>query len=100
MALIKLMFAFLIFCVSCGAVGSFFVFLIDVIRWHRAEKRVVVSASAQKLPNMFEEVNDNVRESSRSDYGNRGDNSDSSSADSDNGGQSSASALFDSWLQP
>ena len=30
----------------CGAVGSFFIFLFDVIRWHLAEKRVIVSASA------------------------------------------------------
>lgn len=116
MALIKLCFAFLIFCLACGAIGSFFVFLFDVVKWHLQEKRIVISASAQKLPKMFEGGEVNGRDNN-SDTGNNGtsdgdsDNSRSSDGDSDGncgsisdtGSESrerNASAIFDSWLQP
>lgn len=112
MALIKLCFASLIFWLGCGAVGSFFIFLFDVVKWHMQEKRTVISASAQKLPKIFEggELNGN-----NSDTGNNGtsdgysDNSRSSDGDSDGGSiadsgseptERNAPTLFDSWLQP
>ena len=58
MALITLCISLILFCVACGAVGSFFVFLFDVIKWHNQEKRTKISASAQKLPKIFDERSD------------------------------------------
>lgn len=100
-----------------GAVGSFFIFLFDVIRWHRAEKRVIVSASAQELPDeLTKEVNSDERDNNRSsDRGaNRSSNgTDAGSSDGDSDRDSGSSSdtttesrerdsrfIFDSWLQP
>lgn len=105
----------------CGAVGSFFIFLFDVIRWHRAEKRVIVSASAQELPDkLTKEVNSDERDNNRSfdrssdrgaDRSPNGTDAGSSDGDcdrdsgssSDSGTESRESdsrSIFDSWLQP
>ena len=101
----------------CGAVGSFFIFLFDVIRWHRAEKRVIVSASAQELPyELTKEVNSDERDNNgsfnrSSDRGaDRSSNgADAGSSDGDSGSSSDAGtesresdsrSIFDSWLQP
>ena len=106
----------------CGAVGSFFIFLFDVIRWHRAEKRVIVSASAQELPDeLTKEVNSDERDNNGSsdrsfergaDRSCNGTDAGSSDGDSDrdSGSGSSSDAgtesrerdsrfIFDSWLQ-
>ena len=114
MALIKLCLAFFIFCLSCGAVGSFFIFLFDVIKWHLQEKRTIISASAQKLPTMFERGEINGRNDNNSDSGSNG-TSDGTSGNSDgssdgnsgsspdtgtNDEQRTTQSLFDSWLQP
>lgn len=103
----------------CGAVGSFFIFLFDVIRWHRAEKRVIVSASAQELPDdltkevIFDERDNNGSSDRGSDRSCNGVDAGSSVGDSDrdSGSGSSSDAgtesresdsrsIFDSWLQP
>ena len=47
MALIKLMLGLLIFCVSIGAIVSIGTFLVDVIKWHDREEKVVIVPSAQ-----------------------------------------------------
>lgn len=44
--MIKLAFSFLLFCVAVGAIISVFVFIIDVIKWHDKEEKVVVVPSA------------------------------------------------------
>ena len=116
MALISLCFSFILFCVALGAVGSFFVFLFDVIKWHNQEKRTKISASAQKLPKIFDERSDLSGRNDDSDSGNNGTNpngADCGNCDGDSdrdcgssadiGAESTkrnASAIFDSWLQP
>lgn len=108
MALIKLCFAFLIFCLACGAVGSFFIFLFDVVKWHLQEKRTVISASAQKLPKMFEGGELNGNNSDTGNNGTVGDSNGDSHGDCRSGSSAepgiesrerNASAIFDSWLQ-
>lgn len=101
----------------CGAVGSFFIFLFDVIRWHRAEKRVIVSASAQELPyELTKEVNSDERDNNGSsergadrscngvDAGSSDGDSDRDSGSSSDAGtesrESDSRSIFDSWLQP
>lgn len=104
-----------------GAVGSFFIFLFDVIRWHRAEKRVIVSASAQELPDeLTKEVNSDERDNNASsdrssdrgaDRSSNGTDAGSSDGDCDRDSGSSSDTttesrerdsrfIFDSWLQP
>ncbi|MDE5854631.1 MAG: hypothetical protein K2H19_06165 [Ruminococcus sp.] len=98
MALIQLCFSFLIFCVAIGSLVSIFVFIIDVIKWHKKEERVKIVPSVQKLPDELTKESEVKEDAPRDNNRNRGDNSDSSSDNSANAGQSSASALFDSWL--
>ena len=84
-----------------GAVGSFLIFAVDVIKWHKKEERVKVVPSAQKLPDKLlkeSEVKEDDRQSQRSSDGNRGDSSDTSAADPAGSGQPDTSALFDTWL--
>ena len=117
MALITLCISLILFCVALGAVGSFFVFLFDVIKWHNQEKRTNISASAQKLPKIFDERSDlsgrnddninsgnNGTNSNGSDCGNcDGDSDRDCGSSADIGAESSkrdASVIFDSWLQP
>ena len=100
MALIQLMLSFLLLCVSIGAVGSFFVFLFDVIRWHKREERVKVRGSAEKLPDEFikeSEVNENGQ-SERSYNGSGGSDTNAAPADTAESRQSDTSAFFDAWL--
>ena len=83
MALIQLMLSFLLLCVAIGAVGSFFVFLFDVIKWHKREERVKVRGSAEKLPDILKteiEVIENGQ-SKRSDNGSGRSDSNTPSAD-------------------
>lgn len=100
MALIQLMFSFLLFCVSIGAVGSFFVFLFDVIKWHKREERVKVRGSAEKLPDILTTESEVIEsgQSERSDNGSGGSDTNSSPADEAGPGQPDTSAFFDSWL--
>lgn len=100
MALIQLMLSLLIFCVAIGAVGSFFLFLFDVIKWHKREERVKVRGSAEDLPDIFIKESEVIEngQSERSDNRSRGGDPDSSAADPAGSGQPDTSAFFDSWL--
>lgn len=100
MALIQLMLSFLLLCVSIGAVGSFFVFLFDVIKWHKREERVKVRGSAEKLSDILTTESEVIEsgQSERSDNRSGGSDTNSTSADEAGPGQSDTSAFFDSWL--
>ncbi len=100
MALIQLMLSFLLLCVSIGAVGSFFVFLFDVIKWHKREERVKVRGSAEKLPDILTTESEVIEygQSERSDNGSGGSDTNSTPADEAGPGQPDTSAFFDSWL--
>lgn len=100
MALIQVMISFLLLCVSFGAVGSFFVFLIDVMKWHKREERVKVRGSAEKLPDEFikeSEVNENGQPE-RSGNGSGGSDTNTAPADAAGSRQPDTSAFFDAWL--
>ena len=100
MVLIQVMISFLLLCVSFGAVGSFFVFLIDVMKWHKREERVKVRGSAEKLPDEFikeSEVNENGQPE-RSDNGSGGSDTNTAPADTAESRQPDTSAFFDAWL--
>lgn len=100
MALIQLTLSFLLLCVAFGAVGSFFVFLFDVIKWHKREERVKVRGSAEKLLDILKtesEVIDNGQ-SERSDNGSGGSDSHTSAANAAELRQPDTSTVFDSWL--
>lgn len=89
-------------CLSFGAIGSFFIFAIDVIKWHKREERVKVFPSAGKLPDEFlkesEVKSDAPEQSSRSMDGIGGSSGNTSPADSAESKQPDTSALFDTWM--
>lgn len=96
MALIQVMISFLLLCVSFGAVGSFFVFLIDVMKWHNREERVKVRGSAENLPDEFikeSEVNENGQ-LERSDNGSGGSDTNAAPADTAESRQPDTSAFL------
>lgn len=101
MELIQLCFSCFLLFLALGAAGSFLIFAVDVIKWHKREERVKVTGSAQKLPDIYRTEESEVKsdgQSKRSDNGDRGSDPDSASAHADQPRQPDASALFDTWL--
>lgn len=95
MKLIFLMIAFLIFCISIGALCSVVIFAFDVFRWHSQEKRLQIVPSAQELPDEFKDIpnESEVKDDARSDSGS------TSEHDSANDGEPDSPVVFSSWLQ-
>lgn len=101
MALVQLCFSCFLLFLAFGAAGSFIIFSVDVIKWHKKEERVKVVPSAQELPDELlkeSEVKEDVEQSQRSDNGNGGSDSDTSAADAAELRQPDTSTFFDTWL--
>lgn len=108
-------------CIDCFL--SFIVFVVDVVKWHRQEKRIKVTGSAYKLPDEFkpeggEEHGRNGDSNNYSGSSNNGDGNsniscgNSSESSNDNGssdttcaepntesGERDAQSVFDSWMR-
>lgn len=109
-ALLTLILYLFLFIFLICSVLSLFAFLVDVIKWHPIEKKIIVKCSNESEVNSDER--DNNGSSDRSSDGStnginsrscdRGSDRDSGSS-SDTGtesGERDSRSIFDSWLQP